>query len=70
MAQYYPMHRAQRIAALSRTISQAEYEEVVRLLDEFGLENGWVQELEAAKNYLPDFDRGGHPFAVAADAKR
>ncbi len=70
MAQYHPSHRAQHIPTLSRTISEAEYEEVVRLLDELGLESGWVQELGAAENYLPDFDREGHPFTVAADAKR
>jgi hypothetical protein len=51
---------------LSRTISEAEYSEVLRLLEEAGLENGWVQEMGAAENYLPDFEREGHPFAVAA----
>jgi len=70
MAQYYPSHKARDERLLSRTISQAEYEEVLRLLDELGLENGWVQEMGAAENYLPDFDREGHPFSVSADLKR
>jgi len=70
MAQYYPSHMAHDERLLSRTISQAEYEEVLRLLDELGLENGWVQEMGAAENYLPDFDREGHPFSVSADLKR
>jgi putative pyruvate formate lyase activating enzyme len=39
------------------------------LLDEAGLENGWVQEMGAAENYLPDFDREGHPFSVSSDMK-
>ena len=70
MAQYYPSHKAQRRHLLSRTISEAEYEEVLRLLDEVGLENGWVQEMGAAENYLPDFDREGHPFSVASAMQR
>jgi len=70
MSQYHPSHKAQRISLLSRTISEAEYEEVLRLLDEVGLENGWVQEMGAAENYLPDFDREGHPFSVASEMQR
>ena len=66
MSQYYPSHKAQRRHLLSRTISEAEYLEVLRLLEEAGLENGWVQEMGAAENYLPDFEREGHPFAAAA----
>jgi putative pyruvate formate lyase activating enzyme len=69
MAQYYPSHEAQLKRLLSRTISQAEYDEVLRLLDEVGLENGWVQEMGAAENYLPDFEREGHPFSVSSDMK-
>jgi putative pyruvate formate lyase activating enzyme len=70
MSQYYPSHKAQRRHLLSRTISEAEYEEVLGLLDEVGLENGWVQEMGAAENYLPDFDREGHPFSVASAMQR
>jgi putative pyruvate formate lyase activating enzyme len=70
MAQYYPSHCAPQIPLLLRTISESEYEEVLRLLDELGLENGWVQEMDAAENYLPDFEREDHPFTVSAEAKR
>ncbi len=62
MAQYSPCHRAPRVPLLSRRINAREYDEVVRLVEELGFENGWVQELESAGNYLPDFERGGHPF--------
>jgi len=62
MAQYSPQHRAQRIPLLSRPISKSEYEKVVRLLSDLGLENGWTQEMGASENYLPDFEREGHPF--------
>ena len=62
MSQYFPAHRASRIPSLSRTISPSEYSEVVELVDRLGLENGWLQEMGAAENYLPDFTGEGHPF--------
>jgi putative pyruvate formate lyase activating enzyme len=62
MSQYSPQHRAGRKRLLKRTISQAEYDEVLRFLSELGLENGWVQEMGASEEYLPDFEREGHPF--------
>jgi putative pyruvate formate lyase activating enzyme len=63
MSQYIPMHRASRIPLLSRTISVDEYKTVLQLLTDLGLENGWIQEMGAAENYLPDFEREGHPFS-------
>ncbi len=67
MSQYIPMHRALRIPLLSRTISVDEYETVLQLLTNLGLENGWVQEMGAAGDYLPDFERKGHPFSPAPE---
>jgi putative pyruvate formate lyase activating enzyme len=69
MSQYSPQHRAQRIPRLARTISIAEYQTVLGLLDELGLESGWVQEMAAVENYLPDFERDGHPFSGNADRR-
>jgi len=63
MSQYYPAHLAPRMPELSRGISVSEYSEVLELLDELGLENGWVQEMDAAETYLPHFERDGHPFS-------
>jgi len=62
MSQYFPAHRAPLIPSLSRTISASEYSQVVELLDRLGLENGWLQEMGASENYLPDFRREGDPF--------
>jgi len=62
MAQYYPAHHASVYPELNRRINAAEYETVTSLLDKLGMENGWVQELDAAESYRPDFDRPGHPF--------
>ena len=64
MSQYLPRHRAQRIPLLARTISVAEYETVLRSLAEAGIENGWLQEMGASENYVPDFERD-HPFVTA-----
>jgi putative pyruvate formate lyase activating enzyme len=67
MSQYYPCHLAKGITGLSRTITYDEYSEVVDLLHELGLENGWLQEMDAPANYLPDFEREGHPFVPQKD---
>ncbi|MCX6004888.1 MAG: radical SAM protein [Chloroflexi bacterium] len=64
MAQYYPCHNAVHEPLLSRKITLKEYSQVVSCLEELGLENGWLQEMDAAENYLPDFKREGHPFSV------
>lgn len=66
MAQYLPLHRASKIPLLSRKISTAEYVEALDLLSRLGLENGWVQEMEAAENYVPDFEKEGYPFLSAS----
>jgi putative pyruvate formate lyase activating enzyme len=62
MAQYYPSHLAVYDPLLSRKISSKEYNQVVTLIEELGLENGWLQETDSAEFYLPDFDSKGHPF--------
>ena len=40
-----------------------EHETVLKLITDLGIENGWVQEMGAAEEYLPDFEREGHPFS-------
>ncbi len=70
MSQYFPAHRAPRIPLLARTISPSEYSEVVKLVARLGLENGWLQEMGASENYLPDFVRPGHPFDPAVSNPR
>jgi putative pyruvate formate lyase activating enzyme len=70
MAQYYPAHRARQFSLLSRTINAAEYGAALKALYEAGLENGWVQEMRSAKNYLPDFDKEGTPFRQTTETQR
>jgi len=62
MSQYRPTYRAAKHPLLSRQITLKEYREAASLLDEFGITNGWVQEMGSADSYLPDFEREGLPF--------
>jgi len=57
MAQYYPAHHAYKYKDINRKITPEEYREVVDLVEKLGIENGWVQELESAENYQPDFKK-------------
>ncbi len=70
MAQYYPAHRAGQHPLLSRSITASEYGAALKALYEAGLENGWVQEMGSAGNYLPDFNKEGFPFRQTADMQR
>ena len=62
MAQYHPSHLALHEPLLSRRINHSEYNQVVALLEELEMENGWLQEMESADFYLPDFGSRAHPF--------
>jgi putative pyruvate formate lyase activating enzyme len=55
MSQYHPMYRAYKYKELNRRISSEEYAAVVRLVEKLGMENGWLQGIESARYYLPDF---------------
>lgn len=67
MSQYFPCHHARQIPEMARTITYEEYREAVDLLEELGMDNGWLQEMDAPANYLPDFNRDGHPFKREQD---
>ena len=62
MSQYHPTHKAYKYKELSRPISPAEYDMALDTMTRAGLENGWAQEMPSNRNYLPDFDKNGHPF--------
>jgi len=66
MAQYYPTNVAgtnQRYTLLSRRISETEWLRAISVLDELGMENGWMQEFDgAAFYYRPDFSNRETPF--------
>lgn len=57
MVQYYPANRASRNILLNREITHTEYERVMGFLDKYGLENGWIQEMESQNFYRPNFNK-------------
>jgi putative pyruvate formate lyase activating enzyme len=69
MSQYFPAHRAPRVPRLSRTITFEEYNEVVELVEELGMENGWRQGMGASKSYRPDFSNEDAPFSETEEVK-
>lgn len=62
MAQFHPCHQVAEHPLLQRTVSAGEYARALRALEEAGLTEGYLQELDAHEHYLPDFSRDGHPF--------
>jgi len=71
MAQYYATNRAAtdaRYTLLSRRISESEWLRAVALLDELGMEEGWMQEYDSAAHYYrPDFNDRETPFKDIRD---
>lgn len=71
MAQYYATNKAatdQRYILLSRRISEGEWFEAVSLLEELGIEEGFMQEYESASHYYrPDFADREKPFKDIRD---
>lgn len=74
MAQYYPTNQAgtnPRHILLSRRITESEWLRAVSVLDEIGMDEGWMQEFDgAAYYYRPDFDNRDTPFKDIRDFSR
>ncbi len=45
MSQYFPAFKANEMKELSHRITAKEYEDARRIMEKYGLENGWMQEL-------------------------
>jgi len=61
MAQYQPLHRAVEYPMLMRTITNDEYEALLDVLLDQGFDTVFIQELESAPLFVPDFTRA-EPF--------
>ena len=60
MNQYTPLPHVVTYPELNRKVTKEEYEEVVEYAVELGIENGFVQEGEAAvESFIPEFDERG-----------
>ncbi len=71
MAQYYATNRAatdERYVLLSRRITESEWLRALSALDELGMEEGWMQEYDAAAHYYrPDFTDRERPIRDIRD---
>ncbi len=71
MAQYYATNKAatdSRYILLSRRISECEWYDAVSLLEDLGIEEGFMQEYESASYYYrPDFTDAEKPFRDIRD---
>lgn len=71
MAQYYATNKAatdDRYILLSRRISEGEWFDAVSLLEDLGMEEGFMQEYESASHYYrPDFTDAEKPFKDIRD---
>lgn len=60
MNQYTPLCGLEDYPGINRRLSESEYDEVVDYAIEFGVENGFIQEGETAKeSFIPEFDMEG-----------
>lgn len=57
MSQYYPTNKSFKDILIDRPLRNSEYEKALRLLDKYGLHNGWIQDMESSENYLPNFNK-------------
>jgi len=61
MSQYYPIKKFSEFEFLNTKISNDEYRNVISKMGELLMFKGWIQELESAENYLPNFNHN-NPF--------
>jgi putative pyruvate formate lyase activating enzyme len=62
MAQYRPCFKSHEVSEINRPLNPGEYAEVVTFAEHLGFEEIYVQDLDSAENYFPDFSRN-NPFA-------
>ncbi len=55
MAQYKPLHRSGEFGELNRKLTTEEYDRVLDIAWDLGLENVFIQSLEASEVGIPDF---------------
>jgi putative pyruvate formate lyase activating enzyme len=61
MSQYHPTSQVRKHNVINRPLYFDEYRSVADEMERLGFRNGWLQDPESFKNYLPDFNRN-HPF--------
>jgi putative pyruvate formate lyase activating enzyme len=64
MTQYTPVREDRETAVPDRYVSKDEYDKIIAMLEEFGIEDGYCQALVTGSEWLPDFERQ-NPFSSA-----
>lgn len=60
LSQFTPLEGLEKYPEINRKLTKKEYEEVVDFAIEIGVENGFIQEGDVAKeSFIPDFDGQG-----------
>lgn len=61
MSQFHPTYQVRNHPVLNRPLRKEEYAMVVEAMQKMGFRNGWIQDMDSFKTYMPDF-RKDHPF--------
>lgn len=61
MRQYFPLRDFHEFPELNRLVSEEEFEKIYDYLQKSGFKNGWAQEGECEKIFVPDFAKD-NPF--------
>ena len=62
MAQYTPIKNLDLPPELQHSLTETEYAKVINHLEELGFYRGWIQDLEAVNEFVPDFSIANNPF--------
>lgn len=58
MTQYFPEYKALKMEDINRKISEEEYTKIEQIVDNLGIENGYMQDLEEnEKKYVPKWNK-------------
>lgn len=56
MAQYFPTYKAMEDKYINRKLKEEELQKVIKYIDEIGIENGYIQDIEECEEiYVPNF---------------
>jgi putative pyruvate formate lyase activating enzyme len=61
MSQFNPVYKTKNYSDINRKLNREEWEKVCNYMEERGLDKGWMQDLESAEIFSPDFRRN-NPF--------
>ncbi|MGC1404036.1 MAG: radical SAM protein [Thermodesulfobacteriota bacterium] len=57
MAQYRPCYKAHQVPEITRRLHSVEYQDIIAFAEQLDIEEIFIQELDSAEHYYPDFDR-------------